>query len=500
MIEKESFRHLLRINTNKIREVVPIYPKLIFSDRQSRDIINPLEGIREYGPYDINTSDNTLRRWFKGVEIYAFYPEKQDFVKRGLRKLINYLENGYIPKRRKSTSEHARDVEFNGLKDEFKIEVKDVQYVKYTPGQLNNKLKEYTFELQDYFDRGNVPIVIIGGTSHRSIVEGREQYIEAKYEFTRRDIPCQYAAYYDYKVGGAGILYYIMKGEIPLGYPIWNFALNLYGKCGGLAWVVPQTISKDDNEVIDLTLGLRFSLVRHMKTRKKYMIGYITILDRFGKLAGVFSTDPFEISFNQLRSEGMVISKDVMKRIIVDSLEIARRDSRINKILEEKSIINVAIHRLAHYSGREIKGIQEGIKDYYFNYKQEIRIGLVSIIEEPYACLLRENIKMGTCFSLNENTILIYTAGSIGEYQRRRMNYPIVAQLQNLGDGDSPFTSIEQLASHLLALSSLHWQTIVPGLTRLPASLEFARSIAYLAKYGVYPSKGSWLWRTLWFI
>jgi argonaute-like protein implicated in RNA metabolism and viral defense len=95
----------------------------------------------------------------------------------------------------------------------------------------------------------------------------------------------------------------------------------------------------------------------------------------------------------------------------------------------------------------------------------------------------------------NESTIL-YTTRAYGE----EMSYPVTVIAKNLGTEKCPFKTLEEVCNHVFSLTNLHWQTVVPGLVKLPITLEFAKAIAQLSSYEIKPKEDSWLWRTLWFI
>lgn len=497
--EKILLEEMLEIKPNLLSEIPTLPVTLIFHDKQTEQDIQPINGIHKYGPYDLESSDETLRRNFKGIDIFVFCPEDEDPVREALSILIEFLSSGYVKKR------NMVDVNFNGIKEEFKIHAripKATEIVEYKVGRLQEEIKEHVNEFESTLQAGNKPLVIVGGSTHRTSIQRREQYIEAKRVFTSKEIPCQYASYYEYEDGGVGLLYQILKDSqnhnIALGHAIWNFCLNVYGKVGGLAWIVRQKLSPKTSKIVDLSIGLRFSM---SKEHKGYKIGHATILDRFGRLVGSLTLPPFYV-------KGMKIPKELMKKFIQDILKKALKDPRIRKIYEStrKEILNIAIHRPNFFNIEEIFGIKEALSKIKVDegFKQ-INYGLISIIKEPtfisfYKGTEFESITRGTAFRLNEKSAALYTAGSFTPTDKRPMIYPIIVSCQNLKDENSIFETIEEICNHVLNLSALHWQTVIPASVRLPATLEFAENIAKLASYGVQLPTDSWLDRTLWFI
>jgi hypothetical protein len=498
--ERQSSIFAITIQKEKLEQIPILETPPIFSDKQpSQELISPIEGIRKYGPYDTNTSDKHLSRKFEGVEFFVFYPKNEGIIYRTLSDLISMLRDGYFERR------GTHDTTFEGFESEFKLKEAFIpetnEFIGYTPGSLQKELESRKNDFTLVFERGNRPIVIVGGTSHRSIIKNREQYLESKIQFTNLDLPCQYASYYEYETGGAGILYSVGREDRPFGYSLWNFALNIYGKVGGLAWVIRQGLSKAASQVIDLSIGIRF--VRS-KNQKGFIIGYITILDRFGRLVGVISSQPFKAQIEE-GVAGMVIPKEVMESIIVEALKKAVSDVRVKEIFTEKETVNIAIHRLSIFHSQEIQGIVSAINKWHASEKIKIKCALIPIIDTPPTLVIDKlakywNTLRRTAIKLNDHVAMLYTAGTTSLTDRGAFSYPITVIAQNLGEEKCPFTSLEEVCNYVYSLTNLHWQTVIPGSVRLPATLEFAQNIARLSSFGIVPKKGSWLWQTLWFV
>jgi len=134
-----------------------------------------------------------------------------------------------------------------------------------------------------------------------------------------------------------------------------------------------------------------------------------------------------------------------------------------------------------------------------------IKYALVPIIDRPLTLAFNKlakywNALRGTAIRLDDKVAILYTAGTKSLTNRGALSYPITVIAQNLGEEECPFTSLEEVCNHVYSLTNLHWQTVIPGSVRLPATLEFAQNIAKLASFGIVPKEDSWLWRTLWFV
>ena len=488
MSVEKTLLEMVEIKPSLLRKISVDPPVYIFSDRQIGKLL-PIKGIHVYGPYDYQTTSEHLKRSFKGVEIFVLYPNGENNVKDALIQLISFVGNGY-------SQTNGYDTNFDGFRNEFRLERLSLpeidEFVKYEVGNLSSTLNELKSEFSEALRRENVPLVIIGGTSHRSFLERRNQYVEAKRCTTSIGIPVQYASYYEVKDGGYGILYQISKGLEGLGYSLWNFSLNLYGKVGGIPWIVRQGM---DSNIVDISIGLRFA-----KTSKGYVVGHAVILDSFGRLIGTLTSSSFRIS-------GMKVPRNLIREFLSAILEKALKDPRIVKIYENgKKVLNIALHRLNFFHPEEIEGVKEAIeKTKIVHQLEEIKLGLVSVIDKPTFTLFNDSAEsksaiVGTGLIINEKTAVVCTAGSLRAEDKRHLIYPVIVSCQNLGNENSLFDKIEDVCKHVVDLAALHWQTVVPASIRLPATLEFAQNVARLYVYGVQPPSNSWLERTLWFI
>jgi hypothetical protein len=135
----------------------------------------------------------------------------------------------------------------------------------------------------------------------------------------------------------------------------------------------------------------------------------------------------------------------------------------------------------------------------------KIKYALISIIDKPLTLVFNKlatywNTLRGTAIRLNDKVAILYTAGTTSLTDRGALSYPITVIAQNLGEEKCPFTSLEEVCNHVYSLTNLHWQTVIQGSVRLPATLEFAQNIAHLSSFGIIPKESSWLWQTLWFV
>jgi len=492
MLEEKIRFETLELDLQSFQEVETSKPQIIFKDR-GIEYGKILEALHNYGPFDANTSSRILKRSFNGIELLFFYPETpgKERIIDALDKLAQILREGH-------TVCKGHDITFEGMAREFRLKSfyapERREFIGYKPGSLSQSIERSMNLINEIQQRGNIPVAIVGGSAHRSSRARQMEYIEVKKEFTKRDIPSQYVSYYE--EGKRGLLFSLLQ-EKPsgLGFEIWNLCLNIYGKAGGIAWIVEQSLSYNVH-FADISIGLRFA--RDPK-RGGYVVGHATILDRFGRLVGCVTSRP-------LRATGMTISQEDIKEYLKNILQKALSDQRIKDVysISKKKVLNVALHRLNHFHPEEKQGILQAVNDIKSLYDfKDLKIALISIVKDPSLMLFdidqrNRDVGWGAAFRLNESTLLLYTTGSIHRHSKR-LSYPIIV-MNETDEKNSFMTKHEELATHILSLSVLHWQTVIPCSVRLPATIEFAGRVAGLFKFGVYPRQNKKKKKTLWFI
>ncbi len=487
-MEQLSLATTIRTSSLQYLDTMQFLPS--FTDEVTVKYQRVTDALKEIGPYDMNTRDSSIRRKFTSVEVFGFYPGGDVQVHSRLEQLIMYLRDGYKVKRM------PFDVDFRSFEKEFWLDSavfpsQGTNLFGYSIGRLGELLNRIVSQFEQARRRMVIPLAIVAGTSHRSVRTNREQYIEAKREFASRDIPCQYASYYHPETNiGAGILYNLGNSQQALGFALWNFALDMYGKVGGLAWVVPQRISPNDDRVVDLSIGLRF--VRNPSIADRFYVGYATIIDKFGRWIGVVTSEPFQ--FQSSPTDSMVVPKEQMEKVVSDAIQLARTSPKTKEILDTKAEISISIFLLDRFHQSEIEGIERATKVKLGG--QDVKLGLVSINSDPILNLMSDTPKRGLAVQINEKAFLVYSSNKRGGLP----SHPVVAKVENLKEPGCAFRNMAEAANHILATCTLHWQTAIIGSSRLPAPLSFAHNIATMASIDAMPKAGSWLWETLWFI
>lgn len=489
--DEENLWGKLELQSEHFQYKKMMIPKYLFDDNQtSADF--PTQGITNFGPYDNNTGSFDLKRKFKAVKIIPFVPRNNEKVKDSLHKLLKYLESGYF-EQRTGPYGRSRDIDFRGFKEEFRLdEITIEDLVEYDPGNLSQAISQIGLDVGSLLAKRVIPICIVGGSSHRSYKQNREIYLEAKREFIKNNMPSQFASWYEPAGTKLGILPSI-ENQYPFGYSLWNFAINLYGKCGGMAWTILQNLSEE--KTVDITVGLRF-VGQYEGQRQGYFVGRATIFDHYGKFLGSFASDKFSLTSNELKTKGMIVPDNIMKKIINGILEVCTNHPIVGERYSKKDSLNIAIHRQSIFHENEINAINSAISEQ--NQFSNIKYSLVAISSEPY--IMMESVganQVGECMILNNNSAILYTAKPFIGYP---VSNPLSIVAQNLGNTECGFSNMNEVCQHVMDLTGLHWQTANPNSVHYPCSLQFASELGRNIAQGIMPNQNSWLWNTNWFL
>ncbi len=467
-------------------------PARRFSDTVTKPM-KPLWGLQELGPYDVNTTDRHMRRTFDSCEVLAAYPEGDESTLEDTSKLVSYLDEGYHPK-------GQYDASLDPFADVFRLDnvVLDDpdEFITYDIADLGGFNKEVTLRTKEVHDRGNLPIVLVAVHSHRTVSAGRDIYIPIKRLLNRNDIPSQFLSEYPTDHPTLGVLSQIRQGK-GVGWAVWNVALAMYTKLGGIPWAVTQ--SGKPEEHIDLTIGLRFA--RLPEGELGFCLGIATILDRFGRLIG---TVPLENAEYHQASDtpiaGMTLSADSAKKLVTGALDSVLLDPRTQAIMQARRPLSIVFHKLGpgQFHTDEMDGISAAIEAKLPGRKAWV--AFVPIVSAETLAAFGppsqgRSIREGQGIKLDRRTALLYTVAS-----ERQFHAPITVKLQNIDDSDCAFQTVDQACSHVQTLCGLHWQTVVSGRLKLPADLDFALSIARGFANDVQPRPRSWLWKTQWYL
>src|SRR2546428_12468830 len=162
---------------------------LRFSDK-TLVALTPWKGLRELGPYDLNTDDEFLRRKFERCEVLCTYPAGRKDIEQDLAKLSSFLKNGY------SAAGRSYDTDFASFQETFQMdnaifpEVKE--FVPYSLDDLDSFRRSVVTLAEDIKQRGNRALVLVAIESHKSLTTETDVYAPLKRTLNRADIPNQF--------------------------------------------------------------------------------------------------------------------------------------------------------------------------------------------------------------------------------------------------------------------------------------------------------------------
>ncbi len=425
-------------------------PFRMFSDTAPAPLA-PVKGLGEIGPYDVNTSDPHLRRSFEKLEVIGAYPRHDLDILAPLTELIGYLNQGYRAK-------GGSDINFTSFATIFRMTncvfPPENEFLEYDLSDLEPFRVALISRATEVRSRGNGPLVLTAVRSHKTVTTTPEVYQPLKRLITRLDIPSQFLS--DYESGETGVLYQVANGW-SLGWALWNVALAIYTKLGGLPWAVSQSAKPEQQ--IDVTIGLRFA--RLTGEEKGFCLGVATVLDRFGRLIGTVPLENMEYHKTlDTPVSGMTLSAESARRLVTGALDSVLLDPRTQTIMQARGPLTLAFHKLGPgpFHHEETEGVRQALAAKLRG--RETKVAFVPISEsETLAAFgppsVGRAMQEGKSLRLTNDTALLYTMSS----SDRTFLTPITVKLQNYGEADCAFKGIEEACAHEPKAGSPLWKT-----------------------------------------
>ncbi len=454
--------------------------------------LSPLGGLRDIGPYDTKTSDDYLRRRFDRCEVMCAYPKGRTAILRDLDKLTSYLRNGYD-----GTSD--KDPDFPPFDKTFRLDSAVFsagnEFVQYDLDALKPFRETILDWRQEVLHRGNRPLVLVAVESHKSIAPERDIYAPLKRLINREDIPSQFLSDYVTDQDHLGVLYYVRMNRA-VGYAVWNIALDMYIKLGGVPWTVDQ--GRQPGDSIDITIGLRFAPYRDSQG---FCLGVATVLDRFGRLIGTVPLENLEIHrAHDTPIPGMCLNVEAAQRLVTKAFDKVLEDKRTQPIMRTGKALSLVRHKLGPgtFHREEVEGVERARASKL--KRHDVHIAYVPVVAGETLAAFGPSTERGAMpegrgLKLSDNTALLYTVAS-----DRKLTSPITVKVQNLAEPGCAFQGVEQACGHIQTLCGLHWQMVSSGKMKLPADLHFAHRIAQGFAKDIQPNPDSWLWQTQWYL
>ncbi len=443
-------------------------PLLKFNSRDSKyNSCHPLKGLKAFGPYDLNFTQNQSAPPLK----FGLITTEKDFstVNKHLESLksgiANKSETDYLIEYLPFDQTYKRYLEIPSSTDSrFCQIIDDSKYNQENIFDFYNEIKrrvDYFYTLSGEFD-----ILVIYIPSRWKNL--RELKNDSVY-FDLHDSLKIYCAKKNIKVQfiEQKSIEYFDQSKVR-----WWLSLALYAKSNGIPWVT------DTNSDSSAFIGISYATKR--TGRDKVVLGSSQIFDSSGQ--GMrFLLQPIEKPVYYGKNPFM--SEEDARRLIIKLKEAYFRldpNSKLNKLV---------LHKTTHFTKEEIEGISKGANGIE-------NIELLQIQHAHFWKGIRGNIakraahmfpqERGTVIQLDEHSFLLWTHGSVAhrEVAGERMNY-----YQGKRGTPSPLLvrrflgqcPIEEVVNDILTLTKMNWNG-GELYKSLPVTLDFSKKLSGIAK------------------
>jgi len=264
--------------------------------------------------------------------------------------------------------------------------------------------------------------------------------------------------------------------RFPLVY--WNLAISLYAKMEGIPWMLALRPPFEKEPIdVDLFIGICF-VQRDLKS----FVGVATVLDRFSEHKVSISSKPISYVGKQLH-----MTREDICDLVSECL---------NSVTF--GVDSVVVHYATPFNKDEVAGLNDALKE--VSKKAFVHIETETLTRLYSLNTPERNVHRGTALFISNNKAVLCTTGRcriLGtsteleeemeeweeglatSFKYRGIGTPKPIGLNQIGD-----LEIEKICRQVLALTKLRWNTTEVNV-RIPATIEYARKIGYLCKYGI---------------
>jgi len=347
--------------------------------------------------------------------------------------------------------------------------------------------------------------------------EEREQeeesplYYRLKRIFIEDGMPTQFINY--------GTLKGLTEPAIPFGHTLWTLFLDIYVKLGGKPWRLASELQN-----VNCFIGVGFALSPRAITNSSHIYtGVANVFDRYGNWLDITTAyqplsegdkDSFEGRYRFLQgTASFKISETVTEEIVSTSLELYA----LKQTVAGRYPKNIVFHKLGEIYECEVEGFLQAVQQ-KLGTLENCRLGIAAIrtnhdirLYGPADTLRNRDrvVARGSCVLVNDAKSILATTGRIyREKPGRVINrysgigtprplvvqrvLPNMHQLQAYKCSEDQFYTIQDLTSHVLALTQLHWGSFREDI-RLPITTLYAKKVAdIVSKSGVVKIE-SWM-------
>ena len=250
------------------------------------DIVDPYQGLRRFGPWDLRQGDDVIRP--SSIRPYIIRPEELDLAWRAYH-MFNIFENGGYEG---DTKSNRFDRSFRGFEREF--------YSRFEMPTASDSVADCSSDA-DYLaaadeiiekwyasegDPSRLVLVVFPFDQEDDLEDtnfSRNLYPQLKQKFLSAGLPSQMIdrSTLEYIHAHDTLRKTDAKLSLPsnsyFGHILWNIALNIYVKMGGVPWTLYREL---DN--VNCLIGLSFTVNTLLPNRPMFA-GVANVFDEFGE-------------------------------------------------------------------------------------------------------------------------------------------------------------------------------------------------------------------------
>ncbi len=233
-----------------------------------------------------------------------------------------------------------------------------------------------------------------------------------------------------------------------------NIASAIFAKAGGTPWVLAKDLD-DFDMMMGISIGERIATTRRTGPHPRF-VSYANVFDRFGRWL-FFESGTARYEFGNHAEQVATLVTQAVDRF-----------KEVNRTYPSK----IGIHYFKRFGAKERELIAARLSE----RNADIRIAFVTIDSSSPLRLYDFNTPdgsypRGSYAKLNETELLLSTTG-FTLLSKKRMGTPVFPKL-TLWQWPDEFTSIEQVAQHVLSLTRLNYKALTP-IVGEPVTMKYA--------------------------
>lgn len=335
---------------------------------------------------------------------------------------------------------------FKGLEEWFDAEVPEINFIEVS------NTKEYFKKIEE-IPYTTVVLTVI--PDEMSVDYDEDPYMPLKQEYASRGIPSQMVNFSTCR----------NLRDSPV--VLYNIALNIYAKAGGIPWILAEPLQVDAAIGLDAGGGAAAATILYNWTNLNFT---------------------WETEANPSVRE--VLSLETLLTRLAE------------KIAEERSPSNIVFHKEGLFHPKEIQLLRKLVEDWKTQglVEENFQYTVVEVKKKCVPRILREqgaryyNPVKGTCLILDKYKALVTTTGYPDKILYTAPVKPLIVEIADTSNWDT--ANILQYAKQVYWLSELHWGSGI-FTSKYPITTLYAHRIIAFWIQGIHPTEQE---NTLWFL